>query len=970
MAIAETVAAAAITTGVGMILNKIMPKKVNDGGSTASVRSPTSARQVVYGECRVGSTVTFVHLSRIYDYPNEFLCLVHTIAGHQIQSLVETDFDGLPVSWEGWDSGKLMYRESGSRFARALWSDWKLGKPCEPAFPGLILRMSSTSDGDRSALWTAAHRQDGCASVAIMMAFDADVFPNGPPNMSWVIEGKLLYDPRGSEIQYSTNAALAILDFLTNAEYGMGADIATEINMASVIAAANVCSENVVLKAGGTEPRYTCNGRFGTDSDPADILKSLEDSIAGYVSFSQGQWYIVPGVWSDPVLTLTDDDMRAPMQFQTLRSKRELFNAVQGKFYCSTLKYNQVNFPPVVNPVPLCDDSGFPNANQTGEWASATAYAVNDCVIDAGPRETKGVWAPGTAYVVNDYVTDPVTTDVYVCILNHTASAAGANPPTVNGNEPGVGQLWTTYWVDCTDVYTDFRGGVYVCKLAHTASALNEPGLGANFLTYWTEAKEYIWKDLDLNFTTSSAMAQRIANINLQRIRYQTTGLLRCKLSALQLQPGDVFNLTHPRFGWTNKTFQVMQTDFVIDEQQDGPVLGIDLKVQEVAADIYAWDAEYQEQTQGDPSQPTLPDSEIPRNTPAAYARGLTWTIGSDGETAHIHLGWDYTGDNAIVLANQSNTKYTPSGDQDVIGLDPTTTYNCYPYFNPAADKFSCVLGTGDGVGAPPWMEIPPTDASASITNVSVSGSGPYIVTITSTLNPGIGGNNVSISGLAPAVLNGLQSVMSSGSSSFTFQLPNNPGTLTDTSGTASVSSSSTLRARIAAWQANGNIPLAVLPLSITTPTSGTAGGGGGGDGGCLRIGMKVKERTRGVIACETVQIGDYLWSEGDTWLKVLQVSRQKHDLWVSLEFNNGAALDVTTGHPFTLGDRTMKRAAHLCLEDYIPSPTGIAYPRSIVFSNLVSEKIPITVESPHTFYASMDGKNWVLTHNIGAITQ
>jgi hypothetical protein len=575
-----------------------------DPGRTVNFRQPAAPRRVIYGQVRIGSVPTFIELSPATGHPKQYLVMVQTLAGHAISKLVGVRMDGLNIFWGSFNSNPGMpqfYEESGL-FAGQIWLDWKLGQPGEPAFPGVV--AITTRDG--TFLWTTAHRQDGCASVALVFSYNPNVFPNGLPAISFDVWGKSLYDPRTNTTQFSDNVALAIYDYLTNKEYGLGAD-PSEINTASFIAAAYVCDELVMRNIGSNESRYSIGGMFSTDADPATILTALAGAMAGYVSYSQGQWYAIPGAWVAPTVTLTDDDMRGPMQVQTLRAKRDLCNAVQGTLFSEDQSYLTTNFPPVVHPRHICDDSGYPNAVQRGQWLTATDYNAGDCAIDSAPRIQTGTWLPSHAYATSYYVRDSSTGSlkIYVCTANHTSSIAG-----VTGNEPGVGATWTTYWVEVTATYSEFRGGVYICTVSHTSSALTEPGVGANAPTVWVEAKEYIWKDLNLNFTTSTTLAQRIAKIELERTRHQTTATMKCKLGAFQLQPGDTFYFSHPRYGWVNEVFMVLQSDFVIDDQGGGPVLGIDLRVQLVTPDIYAWNAATEEQALDQASQPTIPDAE------------------------------------------------------------------------------------------------------------------------------------------------------------------------------------------------------------------------------------------------------------------------------------------------------------------------------------------------------------------------
>ena len=109
--------------------------------------------------------------------------------------------------------------------------------------------------------------------------------------------------------------------------------------------------------------------------------------------------------------------------------------------------------------------------------------------------------------------------------------------------------------------------------------------------TYKTQdGDERLWHDIELPFTTSPAAAQRLAKVILERSRQPITFTARCKLTAMQIQPTDVVQVTHARFGWTNKTFEVLSFAFAIDSQGDaGPYLGVDLILRETAAGVWSW---------------------------------------------------------------------------------------------------------------------------------------------------------------------------------------------------------------------------------------------------------------------------------------------------------------------------------------------------------------------------------------------
>jgi hypothetical protein len=177
------------------------------------------------------------------------------------------------------------------------------------------------------------------------------------------------------------------------------------------------------------------------------------------------------------------------------------------------------------------------------------------------------------------------------------------------------------------------------------------------------------------------------------------------------------------------------------------------------------------------------------------------------------------------------------------------------------------------------------------------------------------------------------------------------------------------------AWtqeQARGDhFPLSSAPLVASTTTTGSGGGSGGGIGGsCLRDDVLVREKTRGVIKVRDLAVGDWVSCPKDKdtpdgWAQVSDVvkncvSRE----WVHTSFNTDW-LATTPGHPFTLEDGSMKRAAQLCLEDAIPCMTGITYPVGHTLETYSATKVSVTIRSiRHVFYAGMNSP-CILQHNF-----
>lgn len=100
-----------------------------------------------------------------------------------------------------------------------------------------------------------------------------------------------------------------------------------------------------------------------------------------------------------------------------------------------------------------------------------------------------------------------------------------------------------------------------------------------------------IWLDRDLqfNFTTSPATAQRLAKIDLERSRQQITVTAPYNLKAMQVMPGDTVAITRARLGWTEKLFEVVEWAFKPTGSEDAPALAIELSLRETAAGVWDW---------------------------------------------------------------------------------------------------------------------------------------------------------------------------------------------------------------------------------------------------------------------------------------------------------------------------------------------------------------------------------------------
>lgn len=100
---------------------------------------------------------------------------------------------------------------------------------------------------------------------------------------------------------------------------------------------------------------------------------------------------------------------------------------------------------------------------------------------------------------------------------------------------------------------------------------------------------EVVTQDIPLPYTATPSMAQRLAKIALYRNREQLTISGTFGLRALQLQIGDIVNITNTRLGFSTKPFEVVDWRFGSGTDQ---TLEVVLTLREISSSVYDWDAE------------------------------------------------------------------------------------------------------------------------------------------------------------------------------------------------------------------------------------------------------------------------------------------------------------------------------------------------------------------------------------------
>ena len=325
---------------LGAALRALMPKPSIGGGSNRGYQTTAIGtaldHQIIYGKMRVGG-------ARIYDEAtgtnNKYLHRIIAVAGHEIQS-----FDEIYVNDELITLDVNGDVTSPSKYSGKIRIKLHLGASNQTADTFLVAE---------SVHWTTQHTLSGIAYMYIRLAFDADAFPNGIPDITATISGKKVYNPSNSTTAWSDNPALCLRDYLTSS-YGIS-EAAANIDDTLVNAAATVCNQTNT-DAGTT--RYTCNGAFTTASTPYDMINSLLTSMDGSLWYAQGKWRMKPAYWTAPVLDLNEDDLRSSISVSTRHSRRNNFNTVKGTFRGEESNWQTTDYPQVSSTAFVTADNG------------------------------------------------------------------------------------------------------------------------------------------------------------------------------------------------------------------------------------------------------------------------------------------------------------------------------------------------------------------------------------------------------------------------------------------------------------------------------------------------------------------------------------------------------------------------------------------------------------------------------------
>ena len=343
---------------------------VNVGGTVAP-------RMLVLGRARVGGHV-FMRGSGGAN-KEKFTMLV-ALAAHEIDAVEQLWLNDTPVTVDGagWvQTAPYMQTRTESFFiavgevapgevVTVVDTPGGLGVQITVTSPKARIRAylgaaGQTADAQVMAdfpdLWNSAHRAQGTAYLVCEFFYDETAFPSGIPNVTATVRGARCFDPRTSTTVWTENPALHMRHLLTHPHFGKRAGV-TAAEDARISAAANACDVGYNYGAGHV-PMYRSGLVLPFGTAARDALDDLAQAMAGQWAYAAGEFHVRAGVYTAPVLALTEADLavvqrdasgavsQQGISISTHAARAEQFNTVTPRIWEQAQNYKQVVLAPV-----------------------------------------------------------------------------------------------------------------------------------------------------------------------------------------------------------------------------------------------------------------------------------------------------------------------------------------------------------------------------------------------------------------------------------------------------------------------------------------------------------------------------------------------------------------------------------------------------------------------------------------------
>jgi len=407
-----------------------------------------------------------------------------------------------------------------------------------------LISQTSTLD----APWTAQHLGKSVARVRASFYYEETVYANGLPNLSAIVLGAKVYDPRldstvggsGSHLAntpntwgWSQNPVLIVADYL---RHDLGFRVAsTEINWVTVASEANICDDYIQAGASLAVTAVTKEFRALVTTSTAHKLAVGDEvkftSVTGMTQINNNKYMVT--------------EVTTPTTFKIAVDSAAFGTFTGGTVYLWQRRYT-------------CDGVLSTETDRKSNLEQLLSSMMGTCY-----------YSGGVFTIRCGYARTPIMT------LDESDLADGQI--TIQSRVPRD-ELFNS-------VRGKFRDPANLYQTNDFKPYIGNTG-GADFVA--EDGGEKIYEDFEFPFTAHAVSAQRMAKMILWRGRNGLTFEANWKLSTLQLQPGDAIYVKLKRYGWDTLNAGAGKSFRVVERSFEG-FKSIKLLLQEEAGIIYSW---------------------------------------------------------------------------------------------------------------------------------------------------------------------------------------------------------------------------------------------------------------------------------------------------------------------------------------------------------------------------------------------
>lgn len=550
-----------------------------------------------------------------------------------------------------------------------------LGQPGQVADADLI-----SESGGR---WTSAMRGDGICYVWIRSEFDPLLNPYDPEDWMVEVRGKRLLDPRTNVTQWSNNCELVVFDWLRDSLVGPGIAGST---IAEIAAGANVCDEGVRTQqiqapnaAGYFEPFVTGVGSWVAGSGTGTTIVNNGDGTVRVAC--TGNDHVI--ICAPPGFAVSG----AAHRYVRARIKRVAGGLWDGTVYYSTAGhtftsgfFKQLPSPSFLSEWRLVEwDMHALNIGGT-DWASSTITGIRiDLGVQSGDVFDIDWIAIGGSVEQPRYTYDGVVTDAQPLreIIDDMMEACAGTTVYAQGRwfvRPGAHRI-PALTIDEASLSGNAEPPVKIVPVPSGRARYNAvrafyAGPDSDYVRVAAPTvrnAQYVAEDggveavldLELAHVCDSSRAQRLAKIELERIRQGLTCEVTTNLLAYDLLPTDTCALDLGLPGFDNKAF-------FVDSRSWAGAGELQYQLVETTPEIWEWNDGMP--TVGDPAPNTSLRSPA---TPPALIQGLTLAsgpehrrrMGDDSWQGRVLVSWTPIADTYVTQGGWVEVEWYASGN-------------------------------------------------------------------------------------------------------------------------------------------------------------------------------------------------------------------------------------------------------------------------------------------------------------------